>query len=238
MATILTAVQSVAEELGLEKPASLVGNTGATARRFLRAANAAGRHLRTRDWRALTFEHTFTTSSGTLEYALPASPAFHHLKPGTAFDRTLFREMVGPHTPALWQYTEALLTVSGGLEQRFRIKADGTATPRADKFYLLDDPGGSYTLAYEYVTHEWAYDGSSTYRESIAADTDQPVFGEYLFECELRWRVLRALGEAYFDEKDEAVRLADRLYAQENGETIPMRQRRFIAPNIPEGSWS
>lgn len=239
MATIKTALQNVAATIGVKAPDSFVGNSEATARRLLRAGSQAGRHLRTvHPWRSLVFEHTFTTVSGTLEYALPTDPAFHHLLPNTAFDRTLYRSLVGPMNPAGWQYGEALLVVSGGLEHRFRIKSD-TSTPRADKFYLLDDPAAAVDLAFEYVTHEWLYDGSSTYKETISADTDVPLFDDYLFECEVTWRALKLLGEQYFDEKDEATRLCDRLFAQEGGKQISMRRRAFeFAENIPEGNWS
>ena len=234
MATIKTHLQNVAELVGVTKPASFVGNTEATARRLLRSASAAGRYLRNRDWRALTFEHTFATVDGTLSYALPTSPAFHHFIAATAYDRSSYRGIVGPLNPRAWQSGEALLVVSGGMEHRFRIKSD-TSTPRTNLFYLLDDPDGAFTLAYEYVTHEWSYDGSSSYSENITADSNQPVFDDYLFEVECTWRALKALGEPYFDEKDEAMRLADNLYGQENGTTISMRSNPILfAENIPE----
>lgn len=237
MPTIKEHLQNLAASVGVRVPDSFVGNTEGTARTLLQQASAAGRYLRQRDWRALTFEHTFSTADGTLEYALPTDPAFHHYKNGTAFDRTNYRRLTGPLDAASWQYGEALLTVGGGIEQRFRIKSD-TSTPRVNKFFLLDDPDGTYTLAYEYVTHEWLYDGSSGYKESITADTDVPVFDEQLFELEVLWRVLRRLGEPYFDEKDEAMRTASVMYAQENGRTISMQGRRSdFAVNVPEGNF-
>ncbi len=169
---------------------------------------------------------------------MPTDPAFHHLIPESSFDRSLYRSLIGPQPPAYWQYGEALLTVSGGIEHRFRIKVDDSV-PRVEKFFLLDDPAGAYTLAFEYVSHEWIYDGSAAYREDFAADADQPVFDDYLMELETEWRLLRALGEPYFGEQEEANRLADRLYSQEGGETIRMGPRRLeYAENIPEGDWS
>lgn len=229
----------MANTIGVAPPDSFVGNSDQTARRLLRAASAAGRYLRQRDWRALTFEHTITTVSGTTRYAVPTSPAFHHFKTGTDFDRTLFRGMRGPLTPSQWQYGEAILTVSGGLLQHWRIRTTN-ASPRATVFDLLDDPAGAYTLAFEYVTHAWAYDGTGSYAADIASDSDVPIFDDYLFETECLWRTLRALGEAYFDEKSEADRASDTLYAQENGQILNMHSRPILngPPNIPEGSWA
>lgn len=238
MATIKTHLQNVAASVGILQPDSFVSNSEQTASRLLQCARAAGRHLVSRDWRVLTFEHTLTTVSGTLEYALPTLPAFHHFKPGTAYDRSLWRGIVGPQTAAQWQLGQAMLVSPGTLLRTFRIKTDGTNAPRVDKLYLLDDPGDGVELAFEYVTKEWVYDGSGAYREDIAADTDQPVFDPQLFELECTWRILRANGEPFFDEKDEANRLADRLYAQEGGQTIDMQPRRWtMTPNIPEASW-
>ena len=235
MATILAAGQATADALGVKSPASFVGNTEATARRLLRALSAAGRHLRRRNWRALTFEHTFTTVSGTLEYALPTSPAFNRLIPNSTYDRTQFRSAAGAYTPAGWQAGEALLVVSGGLQQNFRIKTDSSVTPHVDKFYLLDDPGGAYTIAYEYGTNEWLYDGSSTYGDTITADTQQVLFDDYLYETEVLWRALKLLGEPYFDEKDEAMRVSENLYGLEGGATIAMSPNKTLfQENVPE----
>ena len=103
----------------------------------------------------------------------------------------------------------------------------------------MDDPGGAYTLAFEYVTDQWCYDGSGSYSANITADANVPVFDDYLFEIETEWRVLRALGEAYFDEKSEADRLAAALFGQENGAIINMHgaMSRYLGVNSTEGNW-
>jgi len=231
-------VQRVAGELGLTRPDSIYGNTDQEALRYLALANAAGQYLARRDWQALTFEHTFQTVSGTLEYALPTDPPFHHLKRGTAFDRTNTRAIAGQRTPAQWQEGEALLLPSTGLHRQFRLRVT-TAAPRVRKFYLLDDPAGAYDLAFEYVTDAWCYDGSSAHTTTIGTDAAIPVFDEYLYALEFRWRLLRSLEAPYYDEKDEAIRLADLLYGQENPQSIDMRRRRrsVLTANTPESGF-
>ena len=237
MATVKTILQNVAADLGITVPDSFVGNTAETPRKLLRAISASGRFLSTRNIRALQFEHTFSTAAGTLEYTLPTTPSFDRLSPNTAYDRSQFRGLVGPYAAAGWQYGEALLSSPGGINMTFRIKSANT-TPRVDKFYLLDDPNGTYTLAYEYFTKQWVYDGSSAYTTDINGDSDVPVFDDYLMEIDTKWRLLRANGEPYFDEKDEAMRLVETLIAQENGETLDLRprSRRFqqFYENVPE----
>lgn len=232
MATVKQILQNVADAVGITRPEAFVGSTDDTPKRLLRAYSAAGRHLAQRPWRALTFEHTFTTSSSVQTYALPTSPAFSYLLNSTAYDQGNFRPLVGPENPAGWQYGNAMIISEDGITQTFRIKRDDAATPRADKIYLLDDPGGSYTLAFEYVTTEWIYDGSSAYYTDVQADANESLLDDYLMELETTWRMLRALGEPYFDEKDEAMRRADQKYAQENQRTLDLRARSRRLPTL------
>ena len=97
MATIKTLLQNVANSIGVAPPSAFVGSSDQTAARLLRAANRAGNYLRSaHNWRALTFEHTITTASGTTSYALPTAPRFHHFLPGTGFNRDLSRGLGGP----------------------------------------------------------------------------------------------------------------------------------------------
>ena len=225
----------MAQAVGVTVPNSFVGATDETPLKLLRAFSAAGRHLRTKNWRSLTYEHTFDTADGTLAYALPTSPAFDRLVAATTYDRTQFRGATGPYSPAQWQYGEALLSSPGQLNTVFRIKRNAS---RVDQLFLLDDPGGTYTIAFEYVTNEWIYDGSSTYYADVQADADVPLFDDFLMELETTWRALRALGEPYFDEKAEAIERAEMLYAQENPMVLDMRPRvrRFtnLIDNVPE----
>jgi hypothetical protein len=51
------------------------------------------------------------------------------------------------------------------------------------------------------------------------------------------WRTLRAVGEPFFDEKDEALRILEAQISQENGRTLRLRDQPFLGENIPEGNW-
>lgn len=144
--------------------------------------------------------------------------------------------MVGPMTANRFQSGEAERLNPVGLTQRFRFRAD-TSDRAVTQFRFLDDPAGAFQIAYEYVTDEWVKQGGGVYSNSIAADSNTVLFDDVLFEAECMWRVLRALGEPFFDEKDEAVRLTEALISQESGRTIKLRDRPFLGENVPEGNW-
>lgn len=199
---------------------------------MLQAMRDAGRALARRNWVCLTFEHTFTTAAGITEYPLPTSPAWHHMLPGTAWDRTNFSKTKGNISPAAWQAEKGFGLAATFFARPWRLKADAG---RQRVFALVDDPAGAYTIAYEYVTDQWLYDGSNLYYADIAADADQPVFDDYLFEMATRWRVLKALGLPYQEEQREAVILENTLFGQEHGRAVSLTPESIeFASNIPE----
>jgi hypothetical protein len=230
--TILQAGQAVARAVGIDPPNSFVANTEDTAARMLQAMRDAGRALARRDWVCLVYEHVFTTAAGITDYQLPTSPAWHHMVPGTAWDRTNFSATKGNITPAAWQAEKGFGLAATFFARPWRLKADAG---RERKFSLVDDPGGAYTIAYEYVTDQWCFDGASIYYADIQADSNQPVFDDYLFEMQTRWRVLKALGLPYQEEQREAVLLENTLFGQERArDVLLMPETLAFSNNAPE----
>ena len=198
---------------------------------MLQAMRDAGRALARRDWVCLVCEYTFTTASGTTEYPLPSNPAWHHMMPGTAWDRTNFSKTKGNISPAAWQAEKGFGLAATFFARPWRLKADAG---RERVFALVDDPAGSYEIAYEYVTDQWVLSGAVYYAD-IQADTDLPVFDDYLFEMATRWRVLKALGLPYQEEQREATILENTLFGQERGQTVSLTPEAIeFAINLPE----
>jgi hypothetical protein len=232
MQTIRQTGQAVARAIGIDPPNSFFGNTEDTAARMLQAMRDAGRTLAMRDWIALVYEHTFTTIAGVTEYPLPTSPAWHHMLPGTAWDRTNFSTTKGNITPRAWQDEKGYGLAATFFARPWRLKADAG---RNKIFALVDDPAGAYTIAYEYVTDQWIYDGTAVYYADIQADTDQPVFDDMLFEAHVRWRVARALGLPYQDDRRDAEMLENTLFGQERGrDVLLMPETLAFSNNAPE----
>lgn len=230
-------LRDVAGGLGVTIPSSYVGNTEKTAVQLLSVFNEAGRYLASaQDWRELTFESTVTTAAGTLAYSVATSPAFHHFVPASGYDRASNLQLIGPIGRAEYQRVKAW--TSDGL-QNHRVQFRATTADRATpQLVFASDPGGAFTIAYEYVTQEWLKTGSG-YADTVASDTDEPVFDRYLMECQLRWRIRRALGEPFASELDEANRAEERLFSQQGRAVLRMSPTRpQFAENIPEGNWS
>ena len=232
MATQLkTILQNVAGAVGTEIPTTFVGNTGnETAQRLLAAARQAGRALQTEhDWRALTFEATTSTSAGTLVYALPTSPNFSRIKVDAGYDRTDNERLLGPLTGHAWQKETAEGIGDLRSRRRWRIRPQKATAGRPIKFEFLDDPG-SRTVAFDYVTDEWLYDGSSSYYATPNADVDQVLYDEYMFELHVHWRFLRALGLPFASEALEAQQVTDAAKGHEIGARITLSDPGLVLP--------
>jgi hypothetical protein len=233
--TILQHGQAAARAIGVEPPSAFVGATDDTAARILQAMQDAGLALAARDWLALRFEHTFSTAPGQTEYPLPTVPSWHHIVPGTVWDRTNASELRGAMSPRAWQQQIGSGQVPTLFARPWRLQYD---TDRTLYFTLQDDPNGVYVIALEYVTDQWAYNGISAYAARATADTDLPVYDDYLFELATRWRVERALGLGYQETQLEAQRRELELFAQERPRGLVHLARGPYYSNTAEGSWA
>lgn len=204
---------------------------------MLQAARSAGRYLcSARNWRQLTFEHTFTTTAGLYTYALPTSPRFHHFYPVSGYDRSNSTLLIGPVPVHEYARGKAETLSPVGIQHRFRIRA--SAVHETPEIVFVDDPGGAYDLAFEYVTDQWVSQGGGVYSDDIAADSNTVVFDPYVFEAQTRWRALRVLGEPFAMELEEANRVEEQAYSRQNGSLVRLAPSRIrFMENIPEGNW-
>lgn len=169
--TLLTCIQDAARELGLVAPSSVVtATTDLVAQQLLAAANRGGRELRTEyDWPQLTKEYTFTLTSGTASYAMPAD--FDRFAFSTHWDRSNSWEMAGPISEMDWQAIKSGV-VTAPLRKRWRFKGYTT-----NQFFLADTPGADddgNTMVFEYYTKNWL-------RPRLWAASTAYTSGEYAF---------------------------------------------------------
>lgn len=238
MPTMLELCQGVARRVGVEVPTSIIGNADDTAQRLRGAADAAGRALLRRDWRCLTFEGTINLAAGTLDYALPTAPAFHHFKPpADVYDRTLYRPASGPSSSSTFQRDKAAIGSLAGLDPLFAVRAD--VATRAPRLYLSRDLGRTGVLGFDYVTREWVDVGGGGFSDSWQADGNTALFDEYLLDLCIEWRFRKAIGRAYAQELNEAEAVERRLYAQENLEILHLGAAEYElgAVNVSDGNW-
>lgn len=212
--TLLTACQNVANEIALVQPSTIVGNTEETATRLLAMAKRSGLAIATyHDWTFLTLEHTFTTSANVSSYALPSG--FDHFVDRTGWDRSTYWRLRGPLSPQDWQMVKSGLVASAAF-RRWRIRP--VPATLVNRFYVDPTPPATgSTLVFEYVTNTWAKASGGTLQSTFAADTDTVVFSQELLELSMIWRMLRALGQPYADEKQEFERELDMQVGRDGG---------------------
>lgn len=184
----------------------------------------AGRDLLRDEWPELIFEHSFNTASGTTEYALPASPSLDRIINDTAYDRSQFDKLFGPISYEHLSRERHDGITRAEIVQSWRL---GTDASRVKRFVFTDDPGGTFEVRYFYATKQWLHEPSSGYVEDITADTNIPLFDDYLFELETKWRVLRALGLPYGDEALSARQVRDERLARDNGRIVHLSRPRI-----------
>lgn len=234
--SLLTICQAVAEEVGIDSPDSIIGNSDRTAKQLLRLVNRTGKVLAKKPWTILQSEHTFTTVASTASYSLPSD--FAWLLMGTAWDRDNYWQMRGGLSPAEWQMYKSGIIANTAVRKRFRIKASSNA----NKFFIDPTPSAAEDLVFEYVKNTWctSSDGN-TFRTAMAADTDVALISEELIELGAIWRFKNAKGLAYEEEYNEYKDQVDMAFARDPGlKAINMGKGSNKEPwrmNVPESGF-
>ena len=229
--SLLTIVQAVSGRLSLPIPASVAGSTDKQVIQLLALANEEGRSLAGRcTWQALVEEQTFVTVAAPAQgAALPAD--FDRFIPNSFFNRSTRRPMTGPITPRQWQWIQAQPAYSTAC-LAFR--------ERTGQFLVAPTPPAGETIAYEYVSRNWAESSGGTPQAAFLADGDTALLDEELIGLGLRWRFLRAKGLDYSEEMASYERELEQAVARDGGSTAVTIAPRPADPgrvNLPDGSF-
>jgi len=183
--SLLTIVQDAADDIGILRPTSVVGNGDEDVKKLLRMANKVGdRLMRVFDWQIISKEQTFT-SVATLEQTSILPSDFDRFIPETFWNRTDIFLISGPITPSQWQGLIAS-SYSDTEARKFHI--------RGGSVYVQPVLGAGKTLAFEYVSKNWCQDASSTAQSAWAADTDTGIINEELITKGVIWEYLNSKG--------------------------------------------
>ncbi len=166
--SLLTLCQNAADNIGIAKPSTVIGNTDPGAQRLLQMARREANNLSTRaNWAALVVENVFITN-GTSDYLLPAD--FRSMVNNTLWDRSRHWRMRGAMSPQQWQFYKSSIFGRATIERRWRLRLpSGNAAGAPVQFEI--DPATTETTAtfvYEYVSENW---GRSTTLQSAVAST-------------------------------------------------------------------
>ena len=234
--SLLTIIQQSCRLLSLPVPTEVVNSTDVIVQQLYALANEEGHSLSTsHDWQKLTREQTFTTVGAAVQPdAVPAD--WQRFIPNSFFDRTIMRPVLGPITPQQWQAYKAF-PAAQTIYLCFRER---------DNEFLLTSGGASvppvgHTIAYEYVSKDWAYTASDVPIQEFTADTDTPYLSERLFVLGIRWRFLKSKGLDYAQDFDTYERQLQIEQGREQGATAlsiaPRRGARFLGtPSVVIGT--
>lgn len=239
MATLLSHIQAVADEVGIPRPSAVITSADTQIQQLLQLSNREGRQLaQEHDWTILQRLATVTTANGTAEYDLPTD--YSRLVPQTEWDRSALLPMRGPMDPREWQDIKSGGIGSGITGTRYRIYRSSTAGTFARKFTVDPTPTTAETLTFEYISTYWLTDtGGSTGRDAWAADTDIPLLDFDLLTLGVIIRFRRAKGLDFTSEADEYQQMFARKTGQDRPAKIlsltPKPLVRLLGPtNVPE----
>ena len=229
--SLLTIVEDAADEIGFTKPTSLIGNTDATAVRFLSLANRIGKILAKKNWHELIKTRTITTVASEPQYDLPSD--LRSILPNTAWNQTTDQPMF-IISPRRWSYEKSVVTSS--YFDNFRLLGDDAGPDIGSRFTLHPTPTAVETLFYQYYSSNWLTNSLGTIEYSaFNDDSDLPVFDEDLMTLGVIWRFLKAIGQPYQDEKVDFDRQQEILMAQTGGtEALRTDGNIPLLSNIPE----
>lgn len=229
--TMLSIIQDAADELSLPRPDVVAGSTDRQVRQLLAIANREGKEqTSTYAWQALIEQQTFTTVAAAIQpSAVPAD--FQRFIPDSFFNRTTMRQVSGPITPQAWQLLQARPAAST-IYLAYRR--------RQGSFLITPTPPANETIAYEYISKNWALSSTSVAKAKFTADDDTTYLDEDLVTLGIIWRFLAAKGLPYAEEKKTYEDSVEQAFGADGGAgalgltpTLPNMNR----ANLPEGSF-
>lgn len=213
--SLLTLVQTIAEEVGVSSPSSVSGSADRTAKQLLRLVNRSGKALARKAWPALQKEYTFTTTASIAAYAFPSDYGF--ILDGTVWDRTNFFQMRGGLDPWEWQIRKSAIATTVTSRKRYRIKP----TSGVKQFYIDPTPTAANSLVFEYISNAWVVDGDDgTFKTAFSKDSDTSLIDQELLELAGIWRFLQKKGLPYAEEAAEYERQVDMRFAQDKSPQV------------------
>jgi hypothetical protein len=231
--TMLSIIQSVTDRMGIPRPTSVIGSTDTQVRQLLALLNEEGEELSKKgDWQALTREQTFTTVAAPTQTATPIPDDLDRFIADSFFNRTQIRRLYGPVTPQEWQAYQAQPAYNL-IYLAFRER-DGA-------FLITPTPPAGDTIAYEYVSKDWAVSSTFVAKDSFTADDDTSYLPDMLLKAGLRWRWKQAKGLPYGEDMETYERAVQRELGNDGGSgSLDITGESFHYPfgvNLPEGGF-
>ena len=221
--TLLTAINSAQRLLSLPVTTGVVSDGQETQNLLWELAKREVAELaRRHDWPELRRTQSFTASLASLQSA-PGKPTdFDRAVPGTFWNRTTDKQILGPLNDQEWSlaYGQA---VTAAVTQYVMFRHDG--------LHIYPVPTAADTIAYEYIINTpWETSGGSALT-APTADTDVSKLGDELLLLGLVWRYKQAKDRPYAEDlRNYEMRVQQQINASKGAPRVLT-----IAP--PETQW-
>ncbi|MBP5398898.1 MAG: hypothetical protein J6Y53_00585 [Alphaproteobacteria bacterium] len=193
MKNILEICQDVADVACVQAPTTLFDKSSQNARIFLSVAkDALNGLLRIGDWQELTKDGCLVTVKCKKDYLIKTfCPDFFQLLNNTVYIKNDEEKVIGAIRPEQWQKEKFFGDVSCGI--KFKIQNS--------MFRFLQEPPEGVKIVFQYRSANVVFDGGMfTEKTEITADSDIPIFDEYLVKLAIRWRLQARNGLDYSEE--------------------------------------
>lgn len=209
MKTILEICREVADLAAVKRPNDLFNKSSQNESIFLSVAKSAlDSMLRYGDWEELTKEGKLCTVKGKTRYAIcDFAPDFYSLLNNTIFIKDSHERVVGAITPEQWMREKYFFSPSNDI--KFKIQ-NGC-------FVFLTPPPCGMKIVFQYRSNNIVWD-FNTFEEKnvLTANTDVPIFDEYLVKLNILWRWLKRSGLDYAEEYNEYQTELKKRYGSEH----------------------
>ena len=206
MASILQIAQEAADICAVQRPTDLFAGNSQNDMLFASVVKSALDSLmRHAEWQAITREGVLYTNQGQTDYLIDnIVPDFHSLVNGTMYIKDDLRFVIGAISEERW-----------AREKQFHVpEIDVLFKIQNNKFKFLKDPG-CLKLHFTYKSNAVCFDAETEEpKAQISANSDVPVFDEYLVKLGIIWRWLKRTGLDYSEEYNEYQRELNKSYAE------------------------
>lgn len=180
-------------------------------------------------WTVLITEKTFTTTAAAIQTGAVPSDFGWYINE-TMWNRALLWPVSGPLTPQEWQAAQAIPTAN--IYPNFRF--------RGGSLLMYPTPTAGQTVAYEYVTKNWANTSGAVGIAAMTADTDVSLLDEELHSLDIVWRFKASKGLDYAEDFRTYQLELTKTIARDGGrrtQSLTGRAPHEFVGNIKEGSW-
>lgn len=217
--------------MSLVQPTTVVNSTDVQIQQLFALANEEGEELaRSFDWQALRQQYTFLTQS-TDEQVGAVPDDWDRFIANSFFNRSTRRQLLGPITPQQYQ---AILAQP----QLNRVYL--AFIERSGEFLITPQAPDGQTIAYEYISKNWAKSATGVPQDQFLADADTAYISERIITLGVRWRFLSAKGLDYAEAMRTYEREREKLAGRDGGNTEMSitGSDSFMLDNIQEGNFA